>query len=299
MTLTQEPSMNAPRMLARVAVITLCSVGPLAAQQGGPTFESIPWAKGPITGQLGSEAQVKVPAGCLFTGMDGVNQFMELTENPLDGGERGAVFCSGDESKQTGPWFVVFSYSRSGYVKDDERDQLDADAILKSIRRASDATNEERSRRGWGTIYIDGWVTQPHYDTATNNLTWALTATASDGSRSVNHSVRLLGRGGVMNVDLVATPGQLSSIIPTFDALVAGYEYLPGNRYAEWRSGDKVATYGLTALVAGGAGAVAAKTGLLAKLWKLIVVGVAAVAAAVRRFWAKLTGRGSTTAPTA
>ena len=45
----------------------------------------------------------------------------------------------------------------------------------------------------------------------------------------------------------------------------------------EYRKGDKLAEYGLTGLIAGGAIAVAAKSGLLAKLWKLVLLGVAAV----------------------
>jgi DNA-directed RNA polymerase beta' subunit len=41
----------------------------------------------------------------------------------------------------------------------------------------------------------------------------------------------------------------------------------------------------LTALVAGGAGAIAAKTGLLAKAWKLILVGIAAVGAWLKKLF--------------
>src|SRR2546426_3846944 len=41
-------------------------------------------------------------------------------------------------------------------------------------------------------------------------------------SHSVNHSVRLLGRGGVMHVDLVATPAQLDALVPTFNGMITG-----------------------------------------------------------------------------
>ena len=59
------------------------------------------------------------------------------------------------------------------------------------------------------------------------------------------------------------------SAVPDFDKLLAGFEFATGNRYAEWVKGDKVAAYGLTALVAGGVGAAAVKSGALGKLWKL------------------------------
>jgi len=45
--------------------------------------------------------------------------------------------------------------------------------------------------------------------------------------------------------------------------MIGGFSYSSGYKYAEWRSGDKVAAYGLTALVAGGAGVALVKSGLL------------------------------------
>lgn len=262
-----------------------------SAQSVGTTFEDIPWETGPGIGSLGSEAQVGVPAGCLFTGRNGTRQFMELLENPVDGHERGVLFCEGSRYSDDDPWFVVFSYADDGYVRDHEADKLDAAAILKSIRRGTEKANEERRRRGWGTLTIEDWITRPHYDVGSNNLTWAVMAVDEDGNRVANHSVRLLGRGGVMKVNLVTSPSQLSTVMPTFSSTLNDFQYLPGQRYAEWRPGDKVATYGLTALVAGGAGAAAAKTGLLAKFWKFIAGAVAAAAAGLRSAWARITSR--------
>ena len=267
-------------------VIGLAVIPTAAAAQA----DKIPWVKGPTKGVLGTEATIGVPAGCLFTGVDGVKIFLEVTENPVSGNERGVVMCQSDATPD--PWFVLFSYDQSGYVRDDEGSNLDADAILASVRSGTEAANRERKRRGWGTLSVDGWTTKPYYDRSTNNLTWAIEAHDNTGGRTVNHSVRLLGRGGVMHADLVTTPPQLGALVPTFNGMITGFSYQPGHKYAEWRPGDKVAAYGLTALVAGGAGVALAKSGLLVKFWKLIVAGILAAAAAVKRMWAKLTGRG-------
>ena len=253
--------------------------------------DKIPWVKGPVNGNLGTEATIGVPSGCLFTGTDGVRMFLEATENIASGNERGVVMCQSGESAT--PWFVLFSYDESGYVRDDEGSSLDADAILESVRRGTEEGNRERKRRGWGTMSVEGWATKPFYNSTTNNLTWAITAHDETGGRTVNHSVRLLGRGGVMHADLVASPAELNALVPTFDGMIAGFTYTPGHKYAEWRQGDKVAAYGLTALVAGGAGVALAKSGLLVKFWKLIVAGLAAAAAFLKRVWGKITGRGS------
>jgi len=56
-----------------------------------------------------------------------------------------------------------------------------------------------------------------------------------------------------------------------------------GQRYAEFRPGDKIAEYGLAALITGGAAAVALKTGLFQKFWKLIVLGFVALAGALKK----------------
>ena len=50
-----------------------------------------------------------------------------------------------------------------------------------------------------------------------------------------------------------------------------------------WRAGDELAQYGLTALVVGGVGAALVKSGLLARLWKPIVLGLAALGAGLKR----------------
>jgi uncharacterized membrane-anchored protein len=221
----------------------------------------------------------------MFTGRDGTKMFMELTQNPVGRTERGVALCTMGEGRE--PWFAVFSYSPSGYVRDDERDQLDADAIITSIRRGTEASNRTRADRGWETLTIEGWTQEPFYDASSNNLTWSLTAATSSGGRSVNHSVRVLGRGGVMHVDLVADPAQLNAALPVFTAMISGFGYKSGHRYAEWREGDKLAEYGLAALIAGGAGVAVAKSGLLGKLWKVIVAGVAAALAGLKRMFGR------------
>ena len=272
------------------ALLCLLVAAPLVAQDSEEpsAFERIGWQTGPVLGDLGNEAQVQVPEGCLFTGASGTGKFLELTENPAAGNERGTIVCN-MKTEGVEPWFVVFSYVDMGHVKDDERDKLDADAILKSLREGNDQGNQARRERGWEILTIDGWAKPPFYDQGTNNLTWATIVSTGTQGKSVNHSVRLLGREGVMNADLVSSNEQFATVLPTFDQMVGGFSFKAGNEYAAWREGDRVAEIGLTALVAGGAGIIAAKTGLLAKLWKLIVAGVVAAGAAVKRLFGKKT----------
>jgi uncharacterized membrane-anchored protein len=247
----------------------------------------IDWIDGPSVGQLGDIAQIKVPEGYRFAGREGVRRFMELTQNPVSGDELGVLVSAGGADAET--WFVIFEFNPIGYVKDDEKGKLDAAAILKSLKAGNERGNEERRKRGWSTLELAGWSTPPRYDPVTNNLTWAILA-SSEGHDVINHSVRLLGRKGVMDADLVLGPSQVGTAVPEFDTLLTGFEFMPGNRYAEWVQGDRVAAYGLTALVAGGVGAAAVKSGALAKLWKVLVFGALAAAAAIKKVLASVFG---------
>lgn len=257
---------------------------PTDAQAADP-FESIQWQKGPTTAQIGSESRLSVPETCEFTGQAGARQFMIATQNPPSGSELGVLIC--DMSEADGDeWFVVFSFDDSGYVKDDDASKLDADALLASIREGNEIGNKERVKQGWARLDITGWAKSPYYDLQTNNLTWALSG-ASEGSGVVNHSVRLLGRGGVMSADLVVSPERFAATLPDFDKIIGTHAFVEGRKYAEWKEGDKVAEYGLTALVAGGAVAVAAKSGILAKLGKFIVLGVVAAGAWLKSLFSR------------
>lgn len=267
-----------------------------------PVLARIPWAEGPVIGGLGTIAEVEVPATCRFTDKKGAKMFMEVTENTGDGSELGVLLCglAGDS-----PWFVVFSFAESGYVKDDEKATLDGNAILATLRRGNEAANEERRDRGWDELEIGGWQRSPYYDTATHNLTWSLDVRVKGTSdQSVNHSVRLLGRRGVMHADLVADPEQLATAVAAFDSIITTFSYVEGQRYAEWQTGDKVAAFGLTALVAGGAGVAATKLGFFPKLWKmvlgallalkkLVIVLVVGIAAFFKRIVAMVRDRAS------
>jgi uncharacterized membrane-anchored protein len=261
-----------------MALLGLALAGASAAQEQ----VRLDWQRGPGTAPIGSElSEIDLDENYVFLDAAGTRMLMELTENPQSGQELATVAPVTDQEQ----WFLVFEYDESGYVSDEERDDLDADAMLESIRKGAEASNEERRKRGWDTLEIVGWHERPHYDLLTNNLKWAIIG-ESAGHRSMNRIVKLLGRRGVMTATLVASPEELPVAIPQVDALLEGYRYRPGNTYAEYVPGkDKLAKYGLTALVVGGAGAALVKSGLLVRFWKPIAAALAALGVAVKRFF--------------
>lgn len=243
--------------------------------QSLPIIEGVTWNRGPTTGSLGNMAELQVPKGYVFVGASGTKVLMEEMQNPVSGTEIGFV------APESFDWFVVFEFDDIGYVRDDDKNSLDADAVLRSIRRSTEAGNKERRERGWPTMTIVGWEQTPHYSEATNYLEWAIEG-ESEGESIINYNTRLLGRRGVMRVTLVTDPTALAPTLPRYRELLAGFDFKQGHQYSEFRQGDKIAGYGLTALIVGG---VATKTGLLRRLWKVIAAGGVAIAAFLKNLF--------------
>jgi len=266
------------------------SQDPPAAQEAPPTIDEIlaayekmgvHWQKGPTTGDLGPQAQIQVPEGCFFAEGKGAQRLLESWHNPTSGQELGVVWSYSPADNRE--WHVFFTYRGEGYVKDDNK-ELDAEAKLAELKEGTAAGNELRKQRGWESIELVGWQKPPFYDPKTHNLTWATLVRGSSGS-SVNWNTKMLGREGVMDVELLIGPEALDASMPGFEALMSGFEFKSGHKYAEFRAGDKIAEYGLAGLLGAGAGAVALKTGLFAKLWKLILIPIAAAGAWLKKLF--------------
>jgi uncharacterized membrane-anchored protein len=273
------------RFLAAMLAAACLFVSTAYAQDEDNAFDQLPWKAGPTTGQIGGKATIAVPAGYKFMGPEGAREFNRLTENPSPGVDE-YVLANNDYT-----WIAFFSFNDVGYVKDDEK--LDAEDLLKTTTEGTEAANEERRDNGWAPVHVTGWAFKPQYDAGLKSLEWAfrLKGEGSDGE-SINYNTRLLGRTGVIEVLVLTSPEDLQASVADFKTKLPGFSFNPGEKYAEFRDGDRIAEYGLAALVTGGAAAVAAKKGFfgviglfLLKMWKLVMVGVLAIGAAVRRFF--------------
>jgi len=274
--------------LSKQGIITILGLWamalPLCAQN--PTnspLSRLHWNPGPTTAILGDYAEIKIPSGYKYLNATDTRKLLELEGNPTSGAELALL------TPNTDKWFVVFEFQDSGYVKDDEKNQLNPDKMLAAFKKGNDQANEWRKQHGAPPLNILAWEQPPKYNEETHNLEWAIRC-ESEGTLVINYSTRLLGRRGVMQVDLVVVPEQLADTLSGYQALLKDYSFKDGQRYAEYRQGDKVAKYGLAALITGGAAVVAVKTGLFAWLilkfkvfWKFIVLGFVAVVGFFKR----------------
>jgi uncharacterized membrane-anchored protein len=227
-------------------------------------MRALKWVDGPQEVHLYGNSTLKVPAGYVFLNPADTAKLQALEHNLGNGNQ---YYLAPNDLH----WGATFSFRDDGYVKDDEK--IDVPAIFKSIQDGTEQANATRRERGWDEMKVVGWQTPPHYDTQSNHLEWAITGQdLKTHTDVVNFNTRLLGRGGVMSIILTTDPDMLTTSIAEFRTALSGFEYVPGQRYAEYKPGDKVAKYGLAALITGGAAAIAVKTGF----WKVLVGALAA-----------------------
>lgn len=148
---------------AVLSIVSLCSIAANAQKPRRrpspspspvteiPGSERVKWQEGPSIGSLGNTAEVHIPAGYVFAGANDTRILMEAMHNPPSGEELGFIAPASKD------WFVVFEFNDVGYVRDDEKDSLDAAAMLESIRAGNEEGNKERQKRGWPTMTIVGW----------------------------------------------------------------------------------------------------------------------------------------------
>ena len=242
----------------------------------------------------GDIATLKLPASFRYLPpADAERVLVDAWGNPPGYESLGMILPADRSPLDENGWGVIITYDEDGHVKDDDALSIKYDEILADMKKQSEENNEERKNDGYPAMTLIGWAEPPHYDSSTHKFYWAkeLAVEGADAN-TLNYNIRVLGRKGVLVLNAIAGMNQVSEIREQMPTVVAATEFTNGNRYADFDSNtDKVAEYGLAALLAGG---VAAKMGLFGKLFamllvfkKFIIVGVLALGSFITKFFKK------------
>lgn len=237
--------------------------------------------------------QLNIPKGFYYLSADHARRVVvDAWGNPPATGENilGMILPS-SKSPIEDTWGAIITFDEDGYVSDEDAAKIDYSDLLKEMQTAIAQDSEERVKQGFGSIRLVGWASPPYYDPATHKLHWAKEL-EFDGSpqHTLNYDVRALGRKGVLKMNFVAGMQQLTEIKSVIPAVMGMPEFVVGSRYEDYVPGtDKVAAYGLGALIAG---KLASKAGLLVlalaflkKGWILIVLAIAGFWKLIARFF--------------
>jgi len=264
---------------------------------------SLKWQTGTVTLKDGL-AKIDLTNDFRFLNHDDAGKVLhDIWGNPGNPDVLGMIFPANLGPTDPAAWAVVITYEEGGYVKDNDADSINYDDLLKKMQQEVSDSNTEREKEGYPAIDLVGWAAPPRYDKASHKLYWAKDLRFGTGSvDTLNYCIRILGRRGVLQLNIVSDMDQFSTVDQKVPAILSMVDFQPGNQYADFDPKiDKVAEYGLAALVAGGALGAAAKLGLLAGAWKFIIwafaafykfiiVAVVAVGASIKKLWARLRG---------
>lgn len=247
----------------------------------------------------GGKARVVIAEGFAF--LDAADTKKLLTDvwgNPPEVGARalGAIVPKGVSPLAAESWAAIITYEDEGHVADDDAASINYTDLLKEMQDSTTEENKERETAGYGAITLVGWAQEPKYDKTEHKLYWAKhLAFSGEKVDTLNYAIRALGREGVLQINVIAGMNQLKDVNDKVPGMLSMVSFTDGNRYADYKDGDKLAAYGIAGLIAGG---IAAKAGLFKILlgaWKLIAVGLVALGGVIWRFFAGRKADGGTT----
>lgn len=283
------------KMILALACAFASVAVPIAAwaeTQVGPTTIALPDA----------DAKITLPKGYAWAGKEEAKKALEQDGGGTEGVQ--GFILPMDREKEKNDWLVLVRWDDVGYVNDDDAAKLNADEILNSYKEGTKEQNEVRKEKGIPPIFVGGWAEKPRYEKAKHQVIWAIQGKDQDDATApvvtVNYNTRILGRRGVLSLNLVTDPDKVELNKTKVAALLNQTDFNKGAQYNDYIAGkDKSSGMGIAGLIlGGGAVAAAAKLGLLGGLWKwaigillvakkFIIVLVAAGAAAISKFFKK------------
>jgi uncharacterized membrane-anchored protein len=204
-------------------------------------------------------------------------------------GVLGMVFPAG-RTFADDTWGAAITYEATGYVSDSDAASADYGAMMTEMQSGESALNAERARQGFPARHLIGWAQTPTYDAGTHSIVWARNIQFENmAENTLNYDIRMLGRRGVLSLNMVTLMSGLAETRAAAQRFASAAEFTPGERYADYRSGDQVAEYGVAGLIAAGVGAsIAQKSGVLALILAFGKKAIFFVVAGIALLWTRI-----------
>ncbi|MBI2742257.1 MAG: DUF2167 domain-containing protein [Rhodospirillales bacterium] len=208
------------------------------------TDKALQWRDGKTLRLPVSGATLKAPAPVRqLVGRDAARVWAAVSGGPAPAGIEALL-----HDPRTGE-MVIFQNLGRGYVRFDDWDTLDLDAILRSVAEIAEAGNSRRRRAGLPGIHVVGWLEPPTLDRSTNSVRWAIEASSDHGLPVISSMALVFGRGGFEKLIwggnvMFASRGNLLKIGQ------ANFAFPVGGRYTDYQVGDRLSEYGIASTIA-------------------------------------------------
>ena len=155
---------------------------------------------------LNGDAKISVPEGFYFHDADQTSKLMEeLTGFPAESDVLGMMMADGTDPLDSKGWRLMVRFDDIGRVEADTGD-INADATLQEFRSQADRTSLGNASGRGAPIELLGWAAAPELDTDSMSFSWGVDLV--DFTRNldlVDYRVNMLGREGVLKLELVAS----------------------------------------------------------------------------------------------
>ena len=209
----------------------------------------------------------------------------KLLGHPTERSGLEAMVIGGREADQ----LITFESFQTGYVTLDDWSQVDPVALLAEINRNTERENQERREQGLSELHVQSWLRPPKLNRNMATVYWTIATDETTGT-SVSSVALRLGRNGFEKLTWITSQDKYLATGKHLDEMLRAHGFGPETAYADHVSTDKIAEYGIAALIAKVLGAKPIKAeavGLGAGLAKLFQALFAAIGAgfyrAVRR----------------
>jgi uncharacterized membrane-anchored protein len=233
---------------------------PQNEQERDGAVKALRWRSGEVLTLPSSQGTLSPSAGVAqLLGHDAVSLWEVLNGVEAPSGTEAVI---ADPQANT---LVFFQKLGGGYVRLDDWEDVDADAMLKAVSERTEESNVKRRAAGMPALHVVGWIERPHLDKTSNTVGWSFDAMDEANGPLVNNVALVLGRDGFEKLTWIGPKSALKDGLLKIG--LSSFSFPSGGRYSDFRSGDTVAEYGVAGLIAGVLGVkIAAKVGLLAAI---------------------------------
>jgi hypothetical protein len=219
--------------LAGAALIGLGSTAVAAPPQNeserSAALKTLQWKEGEDLKLPLSQGKLHAPANIMqLSGTDAATLYGALNGVDAPTGTEAVLYDS------RGKTLVYYQKVSDGFVKLDDWDDVDADAMLKAVSENTENANAKRQAAGLSPIHVVGWLQRPQLQKSTSTVQWAFEADDGQSGPLVN-SVTLLeahvGRSEECDQRRVAEGGRREFQLPC---------RRPLHRLQEWRQGCRI-----------------------------------------------------------
>jgi uncharacterized membrane-anchored protein len=235
--------------------------------------------KGPRDIKLLDQAALKLPADYGYVPNPQATRLMRALGNSMDDSFLGLVV----HRDQRHAWLMTVEYQKSGYIKDDDAKHWKVDELLQNLKDGTEEANKDRAAKGIPELEVLGWIQSPQYTETSHQLIWSIKGhdkgAPQDSGYNINYNTYVLGREGYISMDLLTDPTDIQEDAVSARGLLGDLSFNSGKRYQDFNSStDKVAEYGLAALIGGVAlkklGLFALAAAFFIKIWKIAALAI-------------------------